>query len=76
MKVRELIEWLETFDPEAEVHKSYNTNNYWGDVVAPQVTEVFQGEVEWSEYHRTTKLITEDNDEPAQTTGRRVIVIS
>jgi hypothetical protein len=73
MKVRELIEWLETMNPEDEVHRSQDSHNYWGDVVAPSVSQVFVGEVAWSEYHRMDQLLGEDSSEGQDT--RRVVII-
>jgi len=68
MKVQELIERLQFADPEAEVHFAYNYGDYWHTTVAPKVNSVEDGLVQYSEYHRMDKLVTdevEDDLDPA-----------
>lgn len=66
MTVQDLIEQLGYMNPEAEVHFSYNYGDHWRTRVAPQVSEVFEGKVQYSEYHRMPKLAEdEDYDEDA-----------
>jgi len=72
MKVSELIELLEGFDAEAEIHFTYGYNDYWRTQVAPAVRDVFEGEVEYSEYHRTDKLL-EDYEGPEDDDDDRVV---
>jgi hypothetical protein len=80
MKVSELIEQLGYMDKDAEVHFSYNYGDHWRSQVAPRVSQVFEGVVEFSEYHRMDKLI-DDEDCYDEDTGdykadvRRVVVI-
>jgi hypothetical protein len=80
MKVSELIEQLGYMDKDAEVHFSYNYGDHWRSQVAPRVSQVFEGVVEFSEYHRMDKLI-DDEDCYDEETGdykadvRKVVVI-
>jgi hypothetical protein len=80
MKVKELIEYLEDFDPESPVHFAYNYGDYWRSQVAPRVSRVSEGQVAYSEYHRMDKLMEDDDcydEEPGnpEENVRRVVVI-
>jgi hypothetical protein len=81
MKVKDLIEQLGYQDPEAEVHFAYNYGDHWRTEVAPKVSQVFEGAVEFSDYHRMDKLVTDEEDLYDEETGdykadvRRVVVI-
>ena len=80
MLVKELIESLKYMDQDAEVHFSYCYGDHWRSQVAPRVSQVFEGVVEFSEYHRMDKLI-DDEDCYDEDTGdykadiRKVVVI-
>jgi hypothetical protein len=80
MKVAELIEQLKYLDQEADVHFSYNYGDHWRTEVAPQVTQVNEGAVVYSEYHRMDKML-DDEDCYDEETGdlsegiRRVVVL-
>jgi hypothetical protein len=80
MKVSELIEQLGYMNPEAEVHFSYGYGDHWRTQVAPAVSNVFDGVVQYSEYHRMDKLV-EDEDEMYEEDGdynenvRKVVII-
>ena len=79
MLVKDLIEQLGYMDKDAEVHFHYNYGDHWRTQVAPKVTEVFEGAVEFSDYHRMDKLADEDfeDEEPGnpEENVRRVVVI-
>jgi hypothetical protein len=78
MQVFQLIKQLQCLDPHAEVHFSYNYGDHWRTKVAPKVGEVFEGLVKYSDYHRTDKLMDENDmyeDEGDFDGTRRVIVI-
>lgn len=81
MKVSDLIAKLEFMDPDAEVHFSYNYGDHWRTEVAPKISQVSEGVVEFSEYHRMDKLITDEEDIYDENTGdyktevRRVVII-
>jgi hypothetical protein len=80
MKVSELIEQLGYMDKDAEVHFSYNYGDHWRSQVAPKVSQVFEGVVEFSEYHRMDKLVDEEDTYDEETGDykadvRRVVVI-
>jgi hypothetical protein len=80
MKVAELIELLGYHSPDAEVHFSYNYGDHWRTEVAPAVSSVADGVVEFSEYHRMDKMV-DDEDCYDEETGdykedvRKVVVI-
>ena len=62
MLVKDLIEQLGYMNPEAEVHFEYNYGDHWRTQVAPKVSEVYEGAVTWSEYHRMPKVVEQDFD--------------
>jgi len=81
MLVKELIESLKYMDQEADVHFAYNYGDHWRTEVAPSVSRVNEGVVEYSDYHRMDKLIENEEDIYDEETGdfkagvRRVVVI-
>ena len=80
MKVSELIEILGRYDQEADVHFAYGYGDHWRTQVAPAISQVFDGVVEYSDYHQMDKLV-EDEDCYDEDTGdykagiRKVVVI-
>jgi hypothetical protein len=80
MQVYQLIEQLEFLDPNAEVHFSYGYGDHWRTEVAPAVTNIREGVVKYSEYHRMDKMV-DDEDCYDEETGdyeadvRKVVVI-
>ena len=80
MKVSQLIEELGFMNPDAEVHFGYNYGDHWRTEVAPAVSSVADGVVEFSEYHRMDKMV-DDEDCYDEDTGdykadvRKVVVI-
>ena len=60
MTVQELINLLQWQDPDAEVHFAYNYGDHWRTEVAPNVSNVREGVVEYSDYHRMDKIAKED----------------
>jgi hypothetical protein len=80
MQVKELIEQLQDMNPEAEVHFAYGYGDHWRTTVAPRVSNVFDGVVQYSEYHRMDKMV-EDEDDFYEEDGdmnekfRRVVII-
>ena len=79
MLVRDLIELLEGYDADMEVHFAYGYGDHWRTQVAPKVSQVFEGAVQFSENHRMDKLADEDFEdvEPGNPDEnvRRVVVI-
>jgi hypothetical protein len=61
MKVKELIENLEQFDEDIDVHFVYDYGDHWHTTVAPLVRNVEEGRIHQSDYHRMPKEIEEDN---------------
>ena len=77
MQVEQLIERLMDLDPNAEVHFSYNYGDHWHTEVAPNVSQVDEGLVKYSEYHRMDKLMDENEmyEEEGDFEGTRRVVI-
>ena len=83
MLVRDLIELLEGYEADMEVHFAYGYGDHWRTEVAPKVSNVREGVVEYSDYHRMDKIATieEDYDVYDEDTGetktevRRVVVL-
>ena len=79
MQVFQLIERLMDLDPNAEVHFSYNYGDYGRTEVAPNVSQLDEGLVKYSEYHRMDKLMDENEmyEEEGDFEGtRRVVVLN
>ena len=80
MQVKELIEILSRYDQEADVHFAYGYGDHWRTTVAPAISQVCDGVVEYSDYHQMDKLV-EDEDCYDEDTGdykagiRKVVVI-
>ena len=80
MQVKELIDILGRYDQEADVHFAYGYGDHWRTTVAPAISQVFDGVVEYSNYHQMDKLV-EDEDCYDEDTGdykvgiRKVVVI-
>jgi hypothetical protein len=81
MQVKELIEILSRYDQDVEVHFSYNYGDHWRTEVAPAICQVSDGVVEYSDYHRMDKLVTDEDECYDEDTGnykqdvRKVVVI-
>jgi hypothetical protein len=81
MQVKELIEILGRYDQDVEVHFSYNYGDHWRTEVAPAICQVSDGVVEYSDYHRMDKLVTDEDECYDEDTGnykadvRKVVVI-
>jgi hypothetical protein len=77
MKVSELIEQLKFLDAEAEVHFSYNYGDHWRTEVAPAISSVEMGLVQYSDYHRMDKVVEPDwdNEDADEVEGRQVVLI-
>jgi hypothetical protein len=75
------MEQLKYLDPNTEVHFSYNYGDHWRTEVAPKVSSVSEGVVEFSDYHRMDKLVTDEEDCYDEETGdykadvRKVVVL-
>jgi hypothetical protein len=86
MLVRDLIELLEGYEADMEVHFAYNYGDHWRTEVAPKVCRVDEGVVEYSDYHRMDKIAKEDYDDEVEfdddgneivdETQRRVVVLA
>ena len=69
MLVRDLIELLEGYDADMEVHFSYNYGDHWRTQVAPTVDSVTTGRVTYSDYHRMHKVLDEEDFDYDEETG-------
>jgi len=78
MLVRDLIELLEGYDADLEVHFAYNYGDHWRTQVAPSVDSVDMGIVEYSDYHRMPKVVEvdyADEEEADEVTGKPVVLL-
>jgi hypothetical protein len=78
MLVRDLIELLEGYDADLEVHFAYNYGDHWRTQVAPRVDNVDMGVVEYSDYHRMDKVVEVDYDDEEsadEVTGKAVVLL-
>lgn len=76
MLVRDLIELLEGYDADMEVHFTYNYGDHWRTQVAPKIRDVDVGFVKFSDYHRMDKVVEPDyDDEEAEMDGAEVVLI-
>jgi len=63
MKVSELIEQLKEMDPDLPVYYSYEYGDYWGSVVAKNVSDLEEIELVYSEYHQSMS-VPKEGEEP------------
>ena len=77
MLVRDLIELLAGYDADMEVHIAYGYGDHWRTQVAPKVTEVSEGAVVHSEYHRMPKVVEFDYDDEDgdEAEGNSVVIL-
>ena len=76
MKVKDLIEQLGYMDPEMEVHFEYGYGDHWRTTVAPKVSTIEVGLVQYSDYHRMDKVVEQDyEDEEDEPKGKEVVLI-
>jgi hypothetical protein len=82
MLVRDLIELLEGYEADMEVHFAYDYGDRTHSQVAPGVNYVREGVVEYSEYHRMDKVVENEEDIYDEETGeyktetRKVVVLA
>ncbi len=78
MLVADLIEELKHMPQDAEVHFEYGYGDHWRTQVAPKISSVEMGLVEYSAYHQMDKVVEPDwDDEEAdpEETQRAVVLI-
>ncbi|MGA1049395.1 MAG: hypothetical protein ACO3UU_15420 [Minisyncoccia bacterium] len=68
----DLIDELSAFSPETEVHLQYDSGDYWKTQIAPKISYIETGLIEYSRYHRTNKVV-EYNDR--QESERKEVVL-
>ncbi len=74
MKVADLIEMLQGYPADMEVHMAYGSGDYWRTVLAPAVTQISEDAVKYTEYHRMDKLVELDDDE-TDSDARTVLIL-
>lgn len=74
MTVKELIDQLQQFEPNDQVHFAHNSGDYWKTVVAPKARRVQMLPVVESDYHNKPMLI--DEDDSRYDDAQQVVVIS
>ena len=67
MTVQELIKSLEDFDPNMEVKFAYNFGDYWRTQVANNLSDVDEGMVKYSSYHRMDKVVDDEEENDTKT---------
>lgn len=72
MTVQELIEELQKFDPEVEVHFAYNYGDHWRTQVAPAVGSVDEAHIKYSSYHNMPALAGDNDTDDNQ---KQVVVL-
>ena len=75
MKVSELIEALRSMDGDLDVHFAYGYGDHWRTQVAPRVSRVDMGCVQYSDYHRMDTLVEPDYDDEEIEDGLKAVVI-
>ncbi len=61
MTVKELIKSLLDFNGDTEVQFSYFYGDHANTEVSDPIEIVAEGNIQWSEYHNTFKVLTEDD---------------
>jgi hypothetical protein len=75
MTVQELIEELSNYDSNMEVKFAYNSGDYWKTEVADDITEVQEGNVVYSSYHQTDKVIDIDDEQYEDEEDSKAVLI-
>ena len=77
MKVKDLIEQLQYMPQDADVHFEYGYGDHWRTQVAPKISSVEMGLVQFSDYHRMDKVVEPDwdNEDADEVKGREVVLI-
>lgn len=71
--VGDLIEALQKYDLDKPVAIAHNSGDYWHTIVTPDIVDVEEVEIEYSDYHQMNQLkseLSEDDEE------KRAVVIS
>lgn len=63
MKVAELIEKLQEYDPDTAVHIAFPSGDYWKTILAPTVRSIDESFVKLSNYHDKPALVTDEDVE-------------
>jgi hypothetical protein len=72
MTVSELISLLQQENPDADVHYAHGSGDHWRTTLCPTVDKVDEGFITFTDYHRTFKLIEDQDEDDVRT----VVVIS
>ncbi len=63
MTVGKLREMLADFDADMEVRFAYNYGDYWNTEVAADITDADIGQVQYSAYHKSDKVVQNNDDD-------------
>lgn len=63
MKKIDLINLLSEFNDEDDICFAFPSGDYWGNVLAKDVSDITEEQVVWSDYHNSYKLIDEEKIE-------------
>lgn len=75
--VQDLIDELQSMDPNLEVRFTYNYGDHWRTQVAEKVRSIDMGIVQYSDYHRMDKVVEPDwdNEDGDDVEGKAVVLI-
>ena len=77
MTIQDLINELSCFPKDKEVVIASPSDDYWGTIKALGITNVEVGNVAWSAYHNTNKIVDEDKlDRYEKDELKKVIILS
>ena len=74
--VQDLIDELEQYDPDMKVKISYDYGDHWHTFVAPDISSIGTGKVEYSSYHQMDKLIDEDKEDDEDDEQEDAVIIT
>lgn len=60
MKKIDLINELSCFNDDDEIFIAFPSGDYWGSVLAKEITEIKHEQVVWSDYHNTNKVVDDE----------------
>lgn len=63
MKKQELIAQLSCLDDDDDICLAFPSGDYWGNVLAKEISDVSEEKVTWSDYHNSYKMVDEEDEE-------------
>lgn len=74
--VKDFLEMLEGQDPEAEVFIKHIAGDYWRTPLASPISDIEEGQLEYSDYHQQMKVIDSEEDFDEESKGCVLITIN